>query len=149
MGEQGGDKACVADGAHMRATVAQTHHRIFVQDHVAAAVEVVFRVVSKRGVEQRITLILQQHVIDVGPWIQPTIRRLSVQRILWVGFVVRRIGHQPNLASFVHQPEQTHKAVTGWFVQNTRLACGIRESGNTLSQWQFGHFRERWSGGER
>ena len=86
----------------MRATVAQTHHRVFVQDHVATAIEIVFRVVSKRGVEQHFTLILQQHVIDIGPRIQPTARRLSVQRILGVWFVVRRIGHQPNFSPFIH-----------------------------------------------
>ena len=46
-----GNEACVTDGSHMGATIAKTHHRIFVQNHVATAVEIIFSVIGKRRVE--------------------------------------------------------------------------------------------------
>ena len=89
--EQRGDEAGVADGADMRPAVAQPHHGVLMQDHLAAAVEVVVLVVGEWRIENVPAVVFDQAIVDVRPRLLACGRRTCSHAAFRRRLIVRRI----------------------------------------------------------
>ena len=121
--QQIGRKTGVADDAAMRAAVAQSRHRMRVDQHLACGVEIAVDIIQERHIEHAAALIRQHRLIGEFLGLPSLAAGLRAQRIFRRLFVIRRVAKQVHLV--VVRPEKQRIVGRGRrFAQDSRAHLG-------------------------